>query len=322
MKIPTMPGEDFLDRHRDTNVSRDADQTEFAAIISGSAVVDSGTLDNRISGEIDDELVDDNATRPIWQELDLAIDTSVGRVRQVLIERSQMLGPSYPFEVVGNELVHRQSRSNFYEFCLSICNAPNITTGDYVALPRVFERSTAMLIQGYLGTRSHAIHFGAPRDHDIGTTFTDACIAVNQRTGEWVWDPRQDLPEEINTTGDEGVDFIVWKDCMDDRGGHLFVLGQCACGRQWNSKLNDLNLERLARWLRPIAYVPPVKSFLTPFWLSRGSLKDALDQAGMVFDRPRLVMLAEEMSEAGEFGNWSARASELAGMVTQGRNPL
>ena len=49
-----------------------------------------------------------------------------------------------------------------YEFLLAICNADNLTAGEYVKLPRLFERLSAKLVAAYFGPKSRSIHTGSP----------------------------------------------------------------------------------------------------------------------------------------------------------------
>lgn len=101
------------------------------------------------------------------------------------------------------------------------------------------------------------------------------------------------MPPDGPTTGDEGADFFVWKLAPDGRRvGQLFLIGQCACGDDWRNKWSDLNLARLTKWARSQMLLDPVRAFATPFIISEGYLREATRQAGLVFDRLRLVSVA------------------------------
>lgn len=296
------------------SIISNADQTELTAIRLGSVVIDSGIQDDRIADALDDY---DPALSHMsaWQSRDLKVDTAVGDVSNVLSERSAMLKGAYPFGIKDGRLIYRPGKSRFYEFCLLITLAKDITSGEYTQLPRSFERISAVLIRTYLGKHAKAIHVGAPRDEAIGKTFQQAMRSVQNETGEWIWDPELGMPLDTSVAGDEGVDFIVWADALDARRGHLFVLGQCACGNDWPTKFNDLDLERLKKWMRPLSHVVPMRSFTTPFQMSEGMLRDAQRLAGLVFDRARLSILAQDGLNDPEYKKWEKKLPALCDLV-------
>jgi hypothetical protein len=283
-----------LYRHRrfEQRSGDDTDQAEFAAIVRTSAVVDAGIYDDRIAGALDDfepQGVDAEAN---WHQQDLQIDSAVGRVQEEIERRIEILGDSYPFELSGNEIKYKPSSTGVYEFCLATSCAPNITRGKFVKLPRVFERLATLIVQRYMGCHTQSLHTGWPRDPDVGRSFRQVMNKLNEMSGEWIWSTHPDLPDDPPDNKDEGLDFVVWKNSLDSRVGKIFILGQCACGDDWDQKLNDLNLARLGKWFHPLSYVPPVRAFATPHFLSDGNLINAQREAGVVYDRPRITLMA------------------------------
>ncbi len=301
-------------RHADQRMYKDADQTEFTAILRGSALMDSGLFDDKISGAIDEYDLE-STNNPSWQVQDLNLDSAGGAIREEIERRSELLGDDYPFIISRNQLLYSQSQSNFYEFCLAISMAKNLTTEKNVYLPRVFERISASLLKIYFGCNSFSIHVGKPRDPGIGTTFITAMERVHRETKEWIWQPQQPLPGNPQTSGDEGMDFIVWKDSPDKRLGKLFIIGQCACGDDWKNKFNDLSLPKLSKWFNPVSYVTPVKAFTTPHHLSDMNLVLAQIEAGWVFDRARLSIIAERFVEEKDISVYIPQLKELSAMV-------
>ena len=138
---------------------------------------------------------------------------------------------------------------------------------------------------------------------------------LHEQSGEWFWGPDPDIPEDPSTVGDEGMDFVVWKETLDNRMGKLFILGQCACGDNWDQKLNDIDFNKINKWFNPLSYVNPVKAFVTPHHLSQGNLNNALRQAGIIFDRIRLVLIAAPITDNDEFLNWIPQFRGLSGLV-------
>jgi hypothetical protein len=294
-----------------------ADQAEFAAILHNAAVIDAGIYDDRVADALDDFESRDPTVFADWHNRDLQIDSAVGSIHEEILRRRTILGDSYPFAVESNQLSYTPSRSRFYEFCLATCLADNITTGEMVQLPRSFERVAALLLKAYFGEGTEALHTGAPRDTESGVRFKDAMTNLSQRSGEWIWAPESELPAEPTVTGDEGLDFVVWKDALDERRGHLFILAQCACGNDWETKLQELDLERLSKWFKPLSYVTPVRAFVTPHQLSRGHMREAQRLAGLVFDRIRLTLIAERAAPAPDVASWMERLAHLSAMVLE-----
>ena len=282
---------DYRRRHKDQRFVADADRAEFYALRDGAAEIDSGVYPDRVAGTLDD--LDDNIhDAEDWQRDDLRYDTAVGRTCEEIERRVQVLGDAYPFKLKDGILSHLNSASSIYEFFLSICNSTTLAKGVYVKLPRLFERIAAKLVAEYFGGYAQGIHTGWPRDPETGSSFTEAMQHVSDLTGEFKWAPGDGLPIEQHQ-GDEGCDFIVWLSTPDQRQvGQLFVLGQCACGNDWQSKYDDLDVKKLQKWFNPLSVVDPVKSFATPHHVTDVVLREASRQAGLFFDRARLTMTA------------------------------
>jgi hypothetical protein len=283
--------------------------------VRGATSADAGAYGERISGALDDEARERNADREAWESRDLEYDDAVGRITEEVQRRSRMMGESYPFSVAEGRLEYSGSKTGFYEFCLATACAPNITIGEFAGFPRAFERVVALLVKGYVGAESEMLHTGTPRDAEVGTRFVDAMKVLHERSGEWRWQPEEGLPAEPPSTGDEGVDFIVWLKTLDGRPGQIFFLGQCACGNDWETKFNDIHLPKLYKWFSPRPYFDPIRVFATPHHLADGHLIEAQREAGLVLDRARLSVLAEKLADEPPFRDWHARLRELRSLV-------
>ena len=282
--------ENFTQRHAAQRSATNADQAEFFALKRGSANLDLGSYDDRLAGVLD-ELEPDKGVEP-WQRDDLRNDTAVGHTQEEVERRISLLRSAYPFRLDGGTLSYEGGNACLYEFLLCICNA-TLTSGAHVELPRVFERVAAKLVAAYFGARARSIHTGSPRDRAVGTSFRKAMQTVSEETGEWTWGPDEGLPADPPQQRDEGCDFVVWLQAADGRQiGQLFVLGQCACGNDWDTKYRDLDLARLKRWFNPLSDVQPLRSFATPHHVIDVLLREASQQSGLFFDRARLTLIA------------------------------
>ena len=304
----------YSQRHKHQKLIKNADQAEFAAILSGASIADQGLYDDRVADALDDYDAELGSDMERWQRDDLQIDTAVGQAQEELERRATLLGECYPFIMNGGSLTYRASSSGFYEFCLAISLAEQISQGDFVHLPRVFEQLSATLVRDFFGERAKSLHLGSPRD--TYPQFGQAMKNASEVTGEWFWGPDPGLPDNPADTGDHGVDFVVWNPPPDGRAGSAFILGQCACGQDWSDKFGDVDLGRYKKWFNPLSYVdPPVRAFTTPHHVGDGFLNEALKRAGIVFDRSRLTILAESASTTADYAAWKDRICELTRLV-------
>ena len=304
-------------RHRSQQLSSDADQVELGALRSGHVVIDSGAEDDLVAGVLDDLAADSMSPTDAedWERNDLIRDDSVGPIHEVLAMRSDLLGTAYPFDLDQSTLIYAKDRhSPVYEFLLS-ASSSKLVGDPYAELPRTFERVATRLVTAYFGANAKGIHMGSPRDGK--TSFKAAAKQLHSRTGEWHWGPEESLdPADVK---DEGCDFVVWLHPSDGRKiGQLFVLGQCACGNNWQDKYADLNIKRVERWFNPLSTVEPVRAFATPQHVDDDLLREASREAGLLFDRARLVLIA---SSAGIelFGSEMLRKiGDLTALVRDG----
>lgn len=296
--------ENYSIRHADQRAITSADQAELKAIASGIAVPDAGIIDERLSGELEDLETADTAMEP-WQEQDVQLEDEVGAIRDEIVRRKELMGASYPFEIAGGKITYTPSLTGFYEYCLAICQtSSDIRADPYTRLPRSFERIVGLVVGKHLGPNWRVLHTGWPRDAGQPTRFDGLIQTISEITSdkrEWVWNPDQGYPTEAPQAGDGGIDFVIWKPALDSRVGQLFVLGQCACGNDWDTKFDDLTVAKLEPWMGPFTLVPVVRSFATPFLLSDGNLDVAHRQAGWALDRARLTLMAAECAADPDF---------------------
>jgi hypothetical protein len=285
-----MMTEAYAHRRQLQRLADDADQTELGALRTGQAILDQGLYDEAIADAMDDFRPDDTDGMPEWALHDLQQDDAVGGLIEVIEQRKTLLGTHYPFRRSANTLKYHPSKTLIYEFCL----VTSITTEqDDPDLARTFEQLATLLSRRYLGPEGRAEHIGWPRKNR--PRFRDAVNKLHEGSGEWVWRPEPGLPDDPlpRDVKDERLDFAAWIQHLDDRPGHLFLLGQCACGDNWPNKLRELSPDRLQRWFHPMCHVPATRAFCTPFHITDQHLVEASKDAGIVFDRIRLTLLAE-----------------------------
>ena len=180
------------------------------------------------------------------------MNDAAGTVAEEFIRRERLMGDAYPFSLGGNTLTYRQSKSLVYEFCLAVCMSPSLSKKPFTTiLPPAFERLSRDVLKCFLGPGSNGYRTGWPSDGfgDRPIRFKAVVEELHRLTGEWVWSPAPGRSNDPSHTAvkDEGLDVVVWKKIGDDRKGHMFLLGQCACGQDWTEKFNQVNVRALER---------------------------------------------------------------------------
>jgi hypothetical protein len=267
-------------------VSKDADQAELVAIRLGKSRATSGVRDDAMADTLEESYsAEDGLDEEAWQSHESSLETASSQIVEELERRANALGELYPFRLDGDVLTYDQSDSIVYEFLLCTSLSPSLTTGRFKDFPRQFERLATVLTANFLGPNAHCCHIGFPNENK---RFKKAVGVAIARSGELKWQPVDDLPEEGPRQGDEGVDYILWKDFGCGRAiGQPFYFGQCACGNDWDSKLNDVS-GRFFKWFSKLK-VDPAKVFSVPFVIPENKLREVAREAGIVMDRLRLV---------------------------------
>ena len=292
-----------------------ADKAEIHALRNGTATASDGFTELKLTGA-DDYFRTETEDHVSWEEEDLIQESSASGVVDSIGVRQRLLKSAYPFgqEIEGN-LEYVPSSNLVYEFCLAACNSPNLTTGQYSCIPRVFERLVTVLMKTYIGFGGDAIHIGWPRDR--GTSFREVMREVNKRTNEWIWGPDDDVNDELadRYVKDEGLDVLAWQK-VDERKGSLFYFGHCTCAENVKGKVHDANVGEICKWFNPAMYVKePVRLFFTPFHLKESDITRLSRTAGVVIDRIKLTILAGDSDHLLSNTDLVQCISELIGLV-------
>lgn len=284
-----MTTEAYFLRGHFVKISKDADQAELVAMRFGKSRATSGVRDDAIADALEDNyLAEDERGEESWQSHESSMDTASSQILEELERRAKALGELYPFRLEGDVLIYEQSDFLVYEFLLCTSLSPSLTTGQFKNFPRHFERLATVLTANFLGPNTGHCHTGFPNEHKRFKTAVSVAIA---NSGELRWQPNDDLPHEGPRHGDEGVDYIIWKSFGCGRPiGQPFYFGQCACGNDWDGKLNDVS-NRFFKWFSALK-VDPAKVFAIPFVIPDIKLMEVAREAGIVMDRLRLVKAA------------------------------
>jgi len=88
----------------------------------------------------------------------------------------------------------------------------------------------------------------------------------------------------------DALDVAAWRSLGDGRTSKVVVLGQCAIGHDWRTKLDDLSADL---WRAHVSWATaPIKSMAIPVVHPAGiDWERNVRRAGIIFDRLRLIAL-------------------------------
>ena len=167
----------------------------------------------------------------------------------------------------------------------------------------------------YLGTRAESMVFGTAEEAD---GFSDKVDELCKRLGEGGGFRNQGggpLHQK-----DDKLDVVAWKSFADRRDGKLIVFGQCKTGTNWKDHVTQLQPDKFcSKWFETQPAVNPVRTFFVSEALSGVGWRNSTVDAGLLFDRCRIVDFSDEVSEQvlGMIAAWTdaaAQATELPGL--------
>ncbi|MDD5030674.1 MAG: hypothetical protein PHH58_14455 [Rhodoferax sp.] len=286
-------------RHHYESEYTNADEAEWSAVLRGSAHVSHGTQDEMMS---EFALEDSETPGATYMSRESADEALQGAVLEVVAERMKLLGiDGYPFRLEKNSLVLSAADDHPYLALLAICNLTSLSAKPFNQAPVGFEYLSLLAARSYLGPNAKGWRFGWPRANKSDLLIKDAAATLKLRAGshpnEWDWNPSPSLPESPTTKSlkDTGMDIVVWVPWADLGPAQLQLVGQCACGDDWKFKTLELHLPRLKQWMR-VPEPPPVRALFTPRHTPLPTISYEAPQAGLMFDRIRMVKLL--MSDA------------------------
>jgi hypothetical protein len=289
-------------RYHEQNKVINADQVEFQALINKSSSIRIGTSDERMADALTEFDNERTGELPHWGVEDIQLDNAEGSTAEEIQRRIRLLGALYPFKLKGASLHYtpHAEMSGLYEALLCITQAENLTTGKYSFLPRHFESLSCIVSELYLGADSAAFRTGWPRGKGEPKRLKALITKLREMTGdmkgEWFWKPKEGHPDDpsVRDVKECGLDVVAWKKSIDKRTGQLYMLGQCACGKNWldDEKFSELRYKNINDWVEEFN-IKPITAYFTPWHAIDEIVLDASRKAGLFFDRVRIVLYAE-----------------------------
>ena len=226
----------------------------------------------------------------------------------------------YPFEIdkAGNtvHLADRSLSSRFpvYRFLLLATRLNMKGNRKHAGIDgtQLFERLSAQVAQEYLGERAGSLVFGTGSG---AGSFRNRIDDLCKRIGEGDrFDGRQGTSSH---TRDGKLDVVAWKPLSDGRQGKLILFGQCKTGTNYKDSLTQLQPDSFCRkWLRSQPALPPIRGFFISEALSAADWYDAASDAGLLFDRCRIMDFCNvrDPGVLADIRSWTSAAAEVSGL--------
>lgn len=177
-----------------------------------------------------------------------------------------------------------------------------------------FEFVSADVAKAYFGARAESIVFGTAADSSsFPSKVDDLCRRMNEGHG---FDGEDELGKAAN---DGKLDVAVWKHFTDKGAGKLIGFGQCKTGTSYKDELTQLQPDSFCKkWMRKHPAVTPVRMFFVTEALSSSHWKDVATDAGVLFDRCRIVDFCAELGDEvlEMVSKWTDGAANRHGLAT------
>ena len=156
----------------------------------------------------------------------------------------------------------------------------------------LLESISAHALRRYLGhERADSIVFGTSKSAKFDASVKDLCKLLGEGSG--IQNPDGNAPVHAK---DGKLDVVAWTPFADQLPGKLILFAQCKTGTSWRDSIHELQvLAFCSKWLQQQPVVSPVRAFCIAESASRVRwISDAKD-AGLLFDRSRIVELSDEL---------------------------
>ena len=178
----------------------------------------------------------------------------------------------------------------------------------------LLEEISADVAREYLGARAESLVFGTAAGRtDFPGKINDLCRHMKEGGGFMDHD---EVPPAEN---DGKLDVVAWKHFADGLPGKLIAFGQCKTGTSYKDTLPQLQPDSFCKkWLKSFPVLTPVRMFFVAEAVSRQGWRSTSIDAGLLFDRCRIVDFCDDISRGvlAKVKAWTAaaaKANELSG---------
>ena len=265
---------------------------------------------------------------PEEDEVDTVAEDAFGELER----RHEACAGGYPFVLDDRGIIFQRqkhiggeenARHAIYKYLLlaTRLNMRNDRQHDGYDGTRLLEELAAESARSYLGSRSKSMVFGtAVSARGFPDRINKLCKCIGEGGGF------RDRDNTASRQQDGKLDVVAWTPFSDRLPGQLIMFGQCKTGTHYKDQLAQLQPDSFCRkWLRTQPAVTPTRAFFLSEALPRSGWRDSAVDAGVLFDRCRIVDFARDASAdlLTRIRGWTeaaAIATDLEGPASDARN--
>lgn len=287
-----------------------ADYAEFYAISSeGLSFFNLVKPTSLISDEVTISGVDDDSDKLLQKADEISSEIRI---------RMELLSDKYPYQLENNDYSLSFNRENgfsglVYRFLL-LCTRIDMSSKriiEQIDGSLLFELLSAEVIRNYFGPFSEVDILGTSRSS--ATNFREKLKDIFNRIGEG--GTTHSNPNY--RVQDDHVDLVVWINFTDKKPSNFIAFGQCKTGTSWVDRLSELNTSAFCnRWFSRQPVLTPVRMFFTAQYFPRDIWYERASEAGLVFDRFRIMEYLPETIDEGlliQIQQWCDGAMQIYG---------
>lgn len=266
-----------------------ADYVELVSLLSNQNYVSSSDILDRFKDEgiIRQPKADDEQS--IVNDED---ERFVDSIYRLLIERVQLFGDDYPFEIESIDKIKLKNtgnistRNKIYIYML-LSSSLNIFSEFQPELTTEFEILCIQVLTNFLPANAVVKSFGKVSHYNGTATQKIQALAKDMKIRI-----DEDGFNEISQRGNQekGLDLIGWIPFDDNVSNFVSILAQCACGKEWHKKLGETS--RYNHYMK-FHRLNPIHSMFIPYSLvsynkSTFFRNDEIDNR-LIFERKRIL---------------------------------
>ena len=179
---------------------------------------------------------------------------------------------------------------------------------------QLFERLSAEICREYFGDHAESMVFGtAAGKANFPGKVKELCDRIKEGDG---YASRSANRRNLK---DGKLDVVVWKPFSDGLLGKFIAFGQCKTGTTYKNTLTQLKPDSFCKkYMQSPLALSPLRMFFIAEALRHGDWYDAVCDAGLLFDRCRIVDFSKKVSKKvlGETELWTTTAAKKAKLST------
>ncbi len=226
----------------------------------------------------------------------------INTIYELIFERTESFGASYPFDVddIGIKLIEdEKTQIQLLYLYLLISSSLKYFKKVQSILTSEFEVLSGKVLKEYLPEKAIVKQFGYNSDYygNAITKIRKLAIELNIETDDYELNQISDYNSK-----EEGLDIIGWIPFEDKNPNLLIVLGQCGCGKEWDSKKFETSrYENFYHFYKQ----PPIHTLFVPYALSNmdGKFYQSKDiiKPTLIFERGRMLEYSHNVDFINSF---------------------